>query len=172
METAVLNISTTVNTNSNWYSEEFISNSLVAYLKESGYKIHKDLYNKMPDKIDTIITASKFFSKEIIEIKGYPADFYTTNNKEVPKHISHVNHAKKWFSEALLNSFVNFGKYYSNDSAVVAMALPNVDRYITIIEKVQDYFSMNNLYFKIYLVNQDGQVEVSNLNKKFTKETD
>lgn len=172
METAVLDISTTVNTNSDWCSEEFISNSLVAYLKESGYKIHKDLYNKMPDKIDTIITASKFFSKEIIEVKGYPADFYKINNKEVPKHISQVNHAKKWFSEALLNSFVNFGKYYSNDSAVVAMALPNVDRYKTIIEKVQDYFSMNNLYFKIYLVNQDGQVEVSNLNKKFTKEVE
>ena len=168
METPVLNISSTINTNSDWYSEEFISNSLVTYLKESGYKIHKDLYNKMPDKIDTIITASKFFSKEIIEVKGYPSVFYKTNNMEVPKHISQVNHAKKWFSEALLNSFVNF----SNDSAIVAMALPNVDRYITIIEKVQDYFSMNNLYFKIYLVNQDGQVEVSNLNKKFTKEAE
>ncbi|MCY7422564.1 MAG: hypothetical protein LH478_12580 [Chitinophagaceae bacterium] len=170
METTLLNNPTSVHPNSDWYSEEFISNSLVGYLKENGYKIHKDLYNKMPDKVDTIIIASKFFSKEIIEVKGYPAEFYKTSNKEIPKNNSTGYHAKKWFSEALLNSFVNFGKYYSNDSAVVAMALPNVDRYLTIIEKVEEYFSMNNLYFKIYLVNQDGQVEVSNLNKKFTKD--
>lgn len=172
METTLFNHPTSANTNSNWDSEDFISNSLVAYLKENGYKIHKDLYNKMPDKIDTIITASKFFSKEIIEVKGYPGGFYKTSNKAMPKNINQGYHAKKWFSEALLNSFVNFGKYYSNDSAVVAMALPNVERYKTIIEKVEDYFSMNNLYFKIYLVNQDGQVEVSNLNKKFTKEAE
>lgn len=172
MDTALLNNPIPKTENSDWYSEEFISDSLVAYLKENGYKIHKDLYNKMPDKIDTIITASKFFSKEIIEVKGYPADFYKSNNKEAPRNTTQVNNAKKWFSEALLNSFVNFGKYYSNDSAVVAMALPNVERYKTIIEKVHDYFSMNNLYFKIYLVNQDGKVEVSNLNKKITKETE
>ncbi len=170
METEILNTPLLSETNNEWYSEEFISNSIVAYLKDNGYKIHKDLYNKMPDKIDTIITASKFFSKEIIEVKGYPTEFYRHNNKEVPKNHATTQHAKKWFSEALLNSFMNFGKYYSNDSAEVAMALPNVDRYKTIIEKVQDYFSENNLYFKIYLVNDDGEVEISNLNKKAMKE--
>ena len=153
--------------NDEWYSEEFISNSMITYLKENGYKIHKDSYNKMPDKVDTIIIASKFFIKEIIEVKGYPYDLLRT--KETPKS-NNQGHAKKWFSEALLNSFVNFGKYYSNDNAMVSMALPNVDRYKTIIEKVEDYFSLNNLYFKIYLVNEDGGVEVSNLNKKMQKD--
>lgn len=172
MEEILLSDSAQNTINAEWYSEEFISNSLINYLKENGYKIHRDLYNKMPDKVDTIIIASKFFSKEIIEVKGYPNEFYKNNNKETPKNSTPGYHAKKWFSEALLNSFVNFGKYYSNDSAVVAMALPNVDRYLTIIEKVQDYFSLNNLYFKIYLVNQDGQVEVSNLNIKFNKEAE
>lgn len=170
METEIHNNQILTETSNEWYSEEFISNSIVAYLKDNGYKIHKDLYNKMPDKIDTIITASKFFSKEIIEVKGYPTEFYRHNNKEIPKNNATTQHAKKWFSEALLNSFMNFGKYYSNDSAEVAMALPNVDRYKTIIEKVQDYFSENNLYFKIYLVNEDGEVEISNLNKKAMKE--
>ena len=150
-----------------WFSEEFISDSLVKYLKDNGYKIHRDLYNKMPDKVDTIITASKFFSKEIIEVKGFPTEFY---KKEAPKNTGQIQHAKNWFSEALLNSFVNFGKYYSNDTAVVAMALPNVDKYKAIIGKVQDYFSLNNLCFKIYLINEDGSVEISNLNVKYIKE--
>lgn len=148
-----------------WYSEEFISNSVVTYLKENGYKIHKDLYNKMPDKVDTIIIASRFFSKEIIEVKGFPA------HKQAPKNISMTQHARNWFSEALFNSFVNFGKYYSNDSAIVAMALPNVYKYKTIIDKVQNYFSLNDLHFKLYLVNENGDVEISNLNKKYLKES-
>lgn len=160
------------NSANEWYSEEFICNSVVNYLKENGYKIHKDIYNKMPDKVDTIISASKFFSKEIIEVKGFPTDFYKDNsNKEVPKNSSITQSAKHWFSEALFNSFVNFGKYYSNDTAVVAMALPNVDKYKTIIGKVQNYFSMNDLHFKLYLVNENGEVEVSNLNKKYLKES-
>ena len=91
--------------NNEWFSEEFISNSLVEYLKDNGYKIHKDFYNKMPDKVDTIITASKFFSKEIIEVKGYPNEFYKSNQKELPKSGLQVHHERKWFSEALLNSF-------------------------------------------------------------------
>jgi hypothetical protein len=171
METGLLNNNVAFDTTHEWFSEQFISDSLVKYLKENGYKIHKDLYNKMPDKVDTIITASKFFSKEIIEVKGFPTEFYKNSiSKETPKNLGHLQHAKNWFSEALLNSFVNFGKYYSNDSADVAMALPNVHKYKAIIEKVQDYFSLNNLYFKIYLVNEDGSVEVSNLNTKYIKE--
>jgi len=154
-----------------WYSEQFISDSLINYLKDNGYKIHKDVYTKMPEKAETIITASKFFTKEIIEVKGLPSEVQKWSpQKETPKNTSHVHHAKSWFSEALLNSFMNFGKYYSIDNAEVAMALPNVEKYKAIIEKVQDYFALNNLYFKIYLVNQDGSVDVSNLNIKYIKD--
>ena len=50
------------------------------------------------------------------------------------------------------------------------MALPNVSRYQAIIQKLNDYFSINDLYFRIYLVNEDGSVEVSNLNSKYSKQ--
>jgi hypothetical protein len=66
----------------------------------------------------------------------------------------------------LFNSFINFGKYYSDENAVGAMALPNVDRYKATIEKVQDYFTSNNLYFKVYMVSENGDVDVINLNDK------
>jgi hypothetical protein len=45
-----------------------------------------------------------------------------------------------------------------------------VERYKTIIQRVQDYFTLNNLYFKIYLVNEDGDVEVSNLNEVYMRQ--
>ncbi len=173
METESLNNSIEYdnhNLSPNWFSEQFISQSLIKYLKDNGYKIHKDINSKTPDKVDTIITASKFFSKEVIEVKGFPNGMFKNNaGKELPKNTSQVQQAKNWFSEALLNSFVNFGKYYSNDAADVAIALPNVEKYKAIIEKVQDYFFLNNLNFKIYLVNEDGSVEVSNLNVNYLK---
>ncbi|GEM_PF-2555217 len=159
----------TAHTGTPWFSEDFICNSLERYLKENGYKIQKELYHKIPSRLETVVTASKFFSKEIIEVKGLPNEFYTGSNVLAPKNITQVSHIKKWFSDTLFNSFINFGKYYSNDSAVVCMALPNVDRYRAIIEKVQDYFSMNDLYFKIYLIDENGEVEVSNLNPKLLK---
>ncbi len=145
-----------------WYSEAFIRQSVEKFLKLNGYKIHKDASTERGDKT---ISASRFFKKELIEIKGFPTSYYANDTNKAPlKNDNIAYQAKKWFSEALFNSLVNFGNYYT-DNIIVAMALPNVGRYKTIINRLQDYFTLNNLYFKIYLVNEDGSVEVSNLNE-------
>ena len=145
-----------------WYSEDFIYNAVVAYLKDNGYKVQKESLPKDKDgvKQERIINASKFFKKEIIEVKGFP-QYNPSNPQHAPLKTTH--HAKNWFSEALINSFANFGTF---ENAEVAMALPNVSRYKAIVEKLHEYFTANDLYFTIYLVNEDGTVEVSNLNEK------
>jgi hypothetical protein len=147
--------------NTYWYSEEFIYSSVVKYLKEIGYKIQKENKSKGSEKAETTVTATKFFKKEIIEIKGFPYDHPVHQYPELPKG----THAKNWFTEALFNSFVNFSSF---SDAEIAMALPNVGRYQAIIKNLNDYFTVNDLYFRIYLVNEDGSVEVSNLNYKYT----
>jgi hypothetical protein len=147
---------------SEWFSEEYIRNSISKYLKQNGYKIHKSTTGEDTGKS---IIASKFFKKEIIEVKGYPKDYYThTTAKGTVKNSSALQQAKHWFSEALFNSFTNFGQYYTGENVVLAIALPNVERYKAIIERVHEYFTMNDLSFKIYLVNETGDVEVANLN--------
>jgi len=147
-----------------WHSEEFIYKSVVNFLKENGYKVAKD--NKTEnDKGRKTIVASKFFKKEIIEVKGFPNYYHPLTHHFV---LAKSTHAKNWFTDALFNSFVNFS---ANDNAEVAMALPNVNRYQAIISKLNEYFSINDLYFRIYLVNEDGSVEVSNLNYKYAKAT-
>lgn len=146
---------------SDWYSEEFIYNSVVHFLKENGYKIHKDNPKKEAAKAERVISASKFFKKEVIEVKGYPHYYYLPTPDTLP---AKSTHAKSWFTEALFDSFVNFSL---SDNVEVAMAVPNVSRYQAIIKKLNDYFSINDLYFRIYLVNEDGSVEVSNLNSKY-----
>lgn len=149
-----------------WYSEDFIVSRLTAYLKDNGYKIHRNT-DKIGDKPERVVIASKYFTKEIIEIKGFPNQNSSSLTRK--KSVNTQAHARNWFSDALFSSFVNFGKYYSIENAEVAMALPNADKYKAIIEKVQDYFTINNLHFKIYLVNEDGEVEVSNLNENLRK---
>jgi hypothetical protein len=152
--------------NTGWYTEEFISKSIENYLKENGYKVHTESHTGAADKSETVIVASRYFTKEIIGVKGLQASNGRSSLLKVFDKSSST-HAKSWFSETLFISFVNFGKYYSDGSAVVAMALPNVEKYKAIISKVTDYFTTNNLSFKIYLVNETGEVEVSNLNNNF-----
>jgi len=142
-----------------WYTDEFIYNSVVKYLRQNGYKVHKDA--KENDKEDLKIVATKFFKKEVIEVKGilHPhAPHYIV----APKSI----HAKNSVSEGLFNSFINFSLV---ENAEVAMAVPNISRYQSIIEKLHDYFTFNDLHFRIYLVNEDGSVEVSDLNQRHNK---
>ncbi len=146
----------------NWYSDEFIYSCVVKHLKENGYKVQKESRLKDADKPGIIITASKFFKKEIIEVKGFPHYLPNQLQAVTPK----ATHAKSWFTEALFNSFVNFSSF---ENAEVAMALPNVGRYQAIIKNLTDYFTVNDLYFRIYLVNEDGTVDVSNLNQKLYK---
>jgi tRNA nucleotidyltransferase (CCA-adding enzyme) len=152
-----------------YFSEEFISASIENYLKENGYKIQKQVSINISGKEELVIVGSKYFEKEIIEVKGYPKTFEEQENSLISKKTSAAHHVKKWFSEALFSSFVNFGKYYSNQNVLVAMALPNVSRSKAVIEIVKDYFTENNLYFKIYLVNENGDVEILNLNEKFSE---
>lgn len=152
---------TSISSSTDWYSEDFIYKSVVKYLKENGYKVQKEVQPKDGEKTERVITASKFFKKEIIEVKGFPHH----NNHINPVPVK-ATHAKSWFTEALFNSFVNFSNF---ENAEVAMALPNVGRYQAIIEKLNDYFTVNDLYFRVYMVNEDGTVEVSNLNQKYLK---
>ncbi len=158
--------STKSDDNTSWYTEEFISVSIENYLKENGYKVHKENTAVAADRNETVITASKYFTREIIGVKGIQIPGNRSSLLKVMDKSSSSLHARSWFSESLFNSFVNFVKYYSDESAVVAMALPNVEKYKSIIKNVADYFTLNDLFFKVYLVNEDGEVEVSNLNMK------
>lgn len=150
-------------TNFEWYSQDYICKCVSEHLKKNGYKIYK------PDVSETgsiSIVASKYFKKELIEVKGLPKTFESQSAHGVSKSNSPVQTAKHWFSDALFNSFTNFGQYYTGENVLLAIALPNVERYKAIISRVHDYFTMNNLSFKIYLVNEDSDVEVSNLNDR------
>ncbi len=161
MQTSLL--SNPVIKSADWYSEEFIYQSVIKFLKENGYKIHKNKNVRETERAGRIITASKFFRREVIEIKGSPYYYSSTRKSLRPRS----TRAKSWFATPRFNSFVNTGIV---DNAEVVMALPNVGRFLAIIKKLKDYFYINDLYLKIYLVNEDGSVDASNLNYKYASQ--
>jgi hypothetical protein len=137
---------------SDWYSEDFIRQSMIKFLKLDGYTIHK---LPLAARDEKLIVATRFFKKELIEIKGFPRSHYTSDiTRAAAKNDNLTQQAKRWFSEALFNSLVNFANYYSEGNVIVALALPNAGRYKIIIERVQEYFTLNNLYLKFILLMQ------------------
>jgi isocitrate lyase len=148
------------------FSCDFIAGSISRYLRENGYRVEKEIVKNISGKHQQLIIASKYFQKEVIEVKGYQ-NTQSVNDLNALDKPNGIYQVKQWFTEALFNSFVNFGRYYSNDNVWVSMALPDIDRSKAIIEKVKDYFTLNDLYFKIYMVNANREVEILNLNEKY-----
>lgn len=149
-----------------WYTEEFILNSLVAFLKKNSYKIHEDKLKDATIKSEKILVVSKFFTKEIIGIKGFQSAPDRDSLLKVFDKNNDSPQVKSWFYDSLFHSLINFGKFYSNENAVGAMALPNVEKYRVIINRIQTYFNSNHLHFKLYMINESGEVDVLNINDK------
>lgn len=148
-----------------WYTEEFISSSIINYLIESGFKVHKE-ESRSEERKEKVIVASKFFTKEIIHVKSLPEESDRAKLLHTTAANIYPSGSITSLTDTILNSLANFGKYYSDRSADVAMALPKADRYIAITERLQDYFISNDLSMKVYFVNKDGEVEIINLNVK------
>jgi hypothetical protein len=55
-------------------------------------------------------------------------------------------------------SFVNLGCHFIRGKVVIAIALPENNRYKTLVNIIQYYFVRNRLKLKIYLVNENGRI--------------
>jgi len=171
MKPEIVSINNETSEIDNWSNEEFITNSITNYLRKNGYKVDTETKEKSTGRTEKVLIATKYFTKEIIEIKGlWEASKRSSLLNGFGKDSLAINQIKNSFTESFLNSITNFAKYYSDENAIIALALPNAARYKTIIENVGNYFTTNNLYFKIYLVNKDGEIEERNLNTKQAKE--
>lgn len=149
----------------NRLDEEALKSYLFRYLKGQKYKIVNDAIDISFDE-GHIIAISRSGRKELIEVKGYPCRDVLKNTI---KKADAKQQARSWFSEALLALFMHFGRYGWNGKITLALCLPNTERYHQIIKNVQGYFTANNLNLKVYLVNEDGTVEIQNLNENLSR---
>jgi hypothetical protein len=160
---------TEYNHQDDWFYEGQISKKLVEYFKENGYTIIKDNSDKISARGEDIIV-SKQGHQEIIEVKGYPTTIHTKGkDKGKPKPTNPKLQAKHWFSEALLSSIFNYQRHKDKDNFKLALAFPLTDRYKELLGKVEDFFTDNNLNFKVYFVDDNGTVIIDNLNRNERK---
>ena len=160
---------TPYNHQNDWFYEGQISKKLVEYFSKNGYIILKDNSDKISSKGEDIIVSIEG-QQEIIEVKGYPTTVYTKGkDKGKPKPTNPKLQAKHWFSEALLSSILNYQRQKVKDNFKLAIAFPLIARYKELIKRVEDYFTDNNLNFKVYFVDESGDVTIDNLNRNERK---
>lgn len=143
---------------------------LLHHLKQKGYKLLKDDAMIVPEKKEGVLAAVRHGKKELIDVKAL-SEFYSVTEirEEHPGITDQLLHSIQSVAEALFFSFIHFGRYFKGEKMTLALALPATQRYRQILEKLEDYFTENNLDFKVYLVALSGEVQERNLNHKKNK---
>lgn len=158
----------TTNITTRWYTTAFVSNALREYLGDHGYRIIEE-NEEEPSNSDEVVVASKFFGKEVIEIRGtIVSEAPLKEETESGKRIKLLTDAMYWLSDVLLSPITFFANNYS-DGKNRSLCLPDLPHYRELLEKVTDYFTTNNLNLKVYLVSEDGSIEVTYLNTILAK---
>jgi len=146
-----------------WYTTRFITTSLKQYLKEKGFRLSEPEEQDLPN-FDNSIVSSKLLSKEVIEIRGTVSEAVEGETEEL------VGKNDNGFIEVIhllldiMLSPINFFNSINGNEGNRCLCLPDTDQYRRVLDKLKDYFVSNKLHLKIYLVDQNGSVDVFYLN--------
>lgn len=149
-----------------WFYEGQVSSKIVDYLKRQKYQILKDNSKNIKQRGVDIIAVSPSGNTELIEVKGFPSTHHVKGPKKgEEKKTRPKDQANHWFSEVLTDNIYNYGEQSSiYKNVVLAIGLPLDKQYKKLISKAEKYFTDNDMDFKVYLVDKDGNVTVDNLN--------
>jgi hypothetical protein len=146
-----------------WYTTNFISQSLKHFLEEHGYRFLEEAEEK-PSNCDDVIVASRIFGKEYIEIRGtITSGVALKDESEGTKRLKIISDAMNWISDVLLSPITFVANYY-NDGKNRSLCLPDLEQYRELLQKLEEYFTSNNLNMKVYLVTETGDVQMMHLN--------
>lgn len=149
-----------------WYYEGNISTNIVNFLISKKYDIISHNSEDIRKKGIDIIAINSQGIKELIEIKGYPTEYHTKDKKKGhPKVTNPKLQATHWFSEVILSSIYNYEKY-EGEKVILALGLPNQQRYHELLKKVQPFFTDFDIDVKIYFVDINGTIIIKNLNSR------
>jgi Holliday junction resolvase-like predicted endonuclease len=139
-----------------------VSRVIVQYLLKNGYNVTKDNSDR-PTQRGVDIVAEKNSAIELIEVKGYPSEYYTRGLNRGKKKVTKPKlQAKHWLSEALVTCMFNYCKYIDK-TTLLAIGILKFDRYVQLLESISPYFKANKLRVKIYLVGQKGEITIMSL---------
>lgn len=138
-----------------WYTTRFITGHLKAFLEQNNYVLSEaDRYRtggRYP-----VFTAARGLSKEIIEVRG-------TLEKEWLPATGPGGNRVQTLSATLLHPFSLWTARYGEERNR-SVCVPDLITTREMLHRLSDYFACNQLYLKIYLVDQTGKVSVIQLN--------
>src|SRR5213082_766088 len=108
MKTNIVSTNNELSEVDNWCTEDFITNSLVKHLRQNGYKVEIETVEKTTGKTETVLVASKYFTKEIIEIKGLWEVSKRSSLLNVFPDSTAVTQVKNSLTDSFLSSITNF----------------------------------------------------------------
>jgi len=146
-----------------WYTNQFITNSLRQYLKKKGFRLSEpeeqyslNFYN--------VIVSTKLLSKEVIEIRGTITEAAQIETEEqVGKNDSGFIEVIHFFFDVIFSP-ISFFTSGNGDERRWCLCLPGLEQNRNILTKLKEYFTYNNMHLKVYFVNQNGSVDVFYLN--------
>lgn len=153
----------TTNKITDWYTSEFLSKCLGNYLNGRGFGLRE------PEEQEAVhfsnaLVSTRLLSKEVIEIRGALTEIINPETeKHAEKKAAGFRRAMNFLIVIILSP-VSFFTPSTADKISRCFCLPDLEQNRKILEKVNDYFISNELRLKIYLINQDGFVDVVYLN--------
>ncbi len=150
-------------TTTTWYTTQFITKSLKHYLKEKGFRLTES-EEQHSLNFDNTIVSTKLLSKEVIEIRGTITQAAETETEElVGKSDSGFIGVMHFLFDIMLTP-VSFFTSINGEEKSRCLCLPDLKQYRKILEKLSEYFASNKMHLKIYLINENGCVDVFYLN--------
>jgi hypothetical protein len=138
-----------------------IKDHLINYLRLHDYKVIDESEARCK-KCLTVV--SKTGKKEVIEVWYGAMDTSKKTNAEFTHRDANAQ-SHTSFPEAWLGSFLNFGRCFFGERMTVAVGIPDTRDFRLMIERLQFYFTENNISRKVYLVDAYGNISVLNLNQ-------
>jgi len=146
-----------------WYTNQFITNSLKQYLKEKGFRLSEP-EEQYSLNFGNAIFSTKLLSKEVIEIRGTITEAAGTGTREwVGKNDNVFLEVMHFFIDVIFSP-VNFFSTINGDERRRCLCLPDLEQYRKVLTRLKEYFASNKMHLKVYLINQNGSVDVFYLN--------
>src|SRR5262245_56981882 len=141
-----------------WHTTQFITNRLQQYLKEQGFRLTEPEDHLR--QLNNAFVATKLLSKELIQIRGtFSNTTEVSTNEELEINDNGFLEVIRFFLEVLLSP-INFLYSMNGYDGDRCLCLPDTEQYRKVLDRLTDYFAFNNLHLKIYLVDQEGCVQI------------
>jgi hypothetical protein len=139
-----------------WPGEGPVQSAVVAWLVSQGWSIVRVAQTSSREHgVD--IVARRGGSELEVEVKGYPAETYSTGDRAgQPRKYHPASQARTYFGDALLAVLSMRDR---SPASEIALALPDVPGYGGLVEKVRE--SLVALRIRVLFVGRDGTVRDS-----------